>query len=147
MGQNNMQAICLKCHTKPTVDEFYEGAEDVLHATNKRVKEAKQIMDRLYADNILTDEPFDEPIEFLYFDYWHYYGRTAKHGAFMGGADFVQWHGNYELVRKMVKLKEQANKLREKHGKSQSAHPSTQPAADTAESSAATQPSPSGGAY
>ncbi|HEY2092196.1 MAG TPA: hypothetical protein VGJ81_09920 [Thermoanaerobaculia bacterium] len=54
------------------------------------------------------DRPFDEPAEFLYFNMWHYDGRTAKHGAFMGGADFVQWHGNYELATKLVELKKAA---------------------------------------
>ena len=44
----------------------------------------------------------------LYFDLWHYDGRTAKHGAFMGGADFVQWHGNYPMLRKTVELKAMA---------------------------------------
>ena len=49
------------------------------------------------------------------FDLWHYYGRTAKHGAFMGGADFVQWHGNYELVAKSVELRQMAEELRAAH--------------------------------
>jgi hypothetical protein len=53
-------------------------------------------------------------IEFVYFDLWHYYGRTAKHGAFMGGADFVQWHGNYELLLHKVELKEMAHEIRAK---------------------------------
>ena len=53
-----------------------------------------------------------ESIEFVYFDTWHYYGRTAKHGAFMGGADFVQWHGNYELLLKLTELGEMAEALR-----------------------------------
>ena len=35
---------------------------------------------------MLDDQPFAQPIDFVYFDLWHYYGRTAKHGAFMGGA-------------------------------------------------------------
>ena len=46
------------------------------------------------------------------FDFWHYYGRTAKHGAFMGGADFVQWHGNYELLLHQVELASDRVKLR-----------------------------------
>ena len=62
---------------------------------------------------MLTPEPFDEPIEYEYFDMWHYFGRTAKHGAFMGGADFVQWHGFYELVNKLAEIKSQAKELRE----------------------------------
>jgi hydroxylamine dehydrogenase len=51
---------------------------------------------------------------------WHYYGRTAKHGAFMGGADFVQWHGFYELVNKLTSIKHAAKELREK---SKDSHP------------------------
>ena len=45
---------------------------------------------------------------------WHYYGRTAKHGAYMGGADFVQWHGFYELAHKLTDIRHQAEELREK---------------------------------
>jgi hypothetical protein len=65
----------------------------------------------LYAEGKLTKQPFDEPVEYLYFNMWHYDGRTAKHGAFMGGADFVQWHGNYELVSKLSELKHAAAEL------------------------------------
>lgn len=62
-------------------------------------------MDRLYAGGKLTKTPFDEPIEYLYFDMWHYDGRTARHGAFMGGADFVQRHGAYQLTAKLTELR------------------------------------------
>lgn len=51
-------------------------------------------MTRLRNDGVLTGDPFTQPIDFVYFDLWHYDGRTSKHGAFMGGADFIQWHGN-----------------------------------------------------
>jgi hypothetical protein len=60
--------------------------------------------------------PFSQPIDFLYFDLWHYDGRTSKHGAFMGGADFVEWHGNYPMLQKMVQLKADAAALRSAHG-------------------------------
>ena len=64
------------------------------------------IIEGLREEKLLTPEPFDEPIEFVYFDLWHYYGRTAKHGAFMGGADFVQWHGFYEIERQARRAEE-----------------------------------------
>lgn len=111
-GKAEMQEVCLKCHTTNHVDKFYDEAEAVLVATNKTVKEAQDIVKELRADGYLTKEPFDEPIEFLAFDLWHYYGRTAKHGAFMGGADFVQWHGNYELLAKLVEMKAMAKEIR-----------------------------------
>ena len=31
----------------------------------------------------------------------------------MGGADFVQWHGNYELLLKLTELKDMAGGLRD----------------------------------
>lgn len=111
-AQNEMKETCKKCHTTKPVNRFYKEAEEVLLDTNKKVNRAKAILDGLRKEGLLTPEPFDEPIEFLYFDYWHYYGRTAKHGAFMGGADFVQWHGNYELLKMLSEMEHMAEDLR-----------------------------------
>lgn len=111
-AQVNMKASCLECHTNNSIIEFYREAESVVKSTNSLVKQARDVIDGLRQDGLLTPEPFDEPIEFAYFDLWHYYGRTAKHGAFMGGADFVQWHGFYELVNKLAEIRHQADELR-----------------------------------
>ena len=111
-AQATMKASCLECHTNSSIDTFYEEAEGVVASTNGLVKEADAIIEGLRAEGLLTETPFDEPIEFEAFDFWHYYGRTAKHGAFMGGADFVQWHGFYELVKTLAELKHQAAELR-----------------------------------
>lgn len=113
-AQTEMKETCLQCHTQPTVDEYYHEAEEVLVSVNERVRQAQAIMEELKAEGLVTPTPFDEEIEFVYFDLWHYYGRTAKHGAFMGGADFVQWHGNYELVHKLAIMRQLAAELREK---------------------------------
>ena len=109
MGQANMKEVCLSCHTKPRIDLFFTEAEQQLAATNEVVAQAKTIMDNLHASGKLTPKPFDEPLEYTYFNMWHYDGRTSKHGAFMGGADFVQWHGNYELVSKLTEIQHAAN--------------------------------------
>lgn len=115
-GQDEMRGICTKCHASSQVAEFYEEAEVVLATTNEKVEAASKIIADLRAEGLLTPEPFDETIEFIEFDLWHYYGRTAKHGAFMGGADFVQWHGNYELLHYRVKLEHEAEALRKQQG-------------------------------
>jgi hypothetical protein len=115
-GQDEMQETCKKCHASTGIEAMYAEAEIVVESTNKKVAEMKQLMQGLRDDGLLTPEPFDEPIEFLAFDFWHYYGRTAKHGAFMGGADFVQWHGNYELLALMVEMKEMAHEIRKQKG-------------------------------
>jgi hypothetical protein len=116
-GQVAMKELCSKCHAKSRINAFYAAAEDVLTATNEKVNGALELMNELRKEGLLSKAPFDEPIEFIEFDFWHYYGRTAKHGAFMGGADFVQWHGNYELVKLRAELEERAAELRAGHAK------------------------------
>jgi hypothetical protein len=116
-GQAEMKEVCLKCHTRPRIDAFYSVAEQVVAATNDKVQAATAVVASLRKDALLTPKPFDEPIEFAEFDLWHYYGRTAKHGAFMGGADFVQWHGNYEILRQGVVINDTAAALRAAHQK------------------------------
>jgi len=113
-GQDAMKSLCNTCHAASRTDAFYAAAEEVVADTNDKVAAAGALMDSLRAEGHLTPAPYDESADLVYFDLWHYYGRTAKHGAFMGGADFVQWHGNYELLAKTVELREIARELRER---------------------------------
>lgn len=114
-AQTNMKQICLQCHNATVVNRVYQQAEATVQSTNDRIKEAQAIMDDLKKSGALTGPPFSHPIDFVYFDLWHYDGRTSKHGAFMGGADFVQWHGNYPMIAKMVQLKSMAEELKRQH--------------------------------
>ncbi len=115
-AQQAMKNVCLQCHTTPLVDRVYREAEAVVVKTNERVQDAAEVMASLRKDGVLTTAPFTQPIDFVYFDLWHYDGRTSKHGAFMGGADFVQWHGNYPMLARTVELRAMAAELRERHG-------------------------------
>lgn len=112
MAQVHMKEICLNCHTTPRVDQFYQQAEDVVASTNSLVRQGQDIIDQLQRDHLLHGGPEQDRLERINFDLWHYYGRTAKHGAFMGGADFVQWHGFYEIVGHIDELKTIAQQLR-----------------------------------
>ena len=117
LAQANMKETCVQCHTTPVVERVYAEAEQAVASTNEKVKAAKEIYDGLRADKVITGPPFSHPVDFLYFDLWHYYGRTAKHGAFMGGQDFAQWHGNYPMLHHTVELKAMADELRKNHAK------------------------------
>jgi hydroxylamine dehydrogenase len=112
-----MREVCQNCHTTRSVQAVYDAATKVVAQTNERVKVAKAIVDGLRKDGLLTGPPFSHPIDFAYFDIWHYHGRTSKHGAFMGGADFVQWHGNYPLIKATLELQAMADELRKSRGK------------------------------
>ncbi len=116
-AQAKMKQVCSQCHTAPLIDRVYSQAEQVVEATNQRVRAAQNLVNGLRKDGVLTGPPFSQPIDFVYFDLWHYDGRTSKHGAFMGGADFVQWHGNYPMLQKMVELNSMAAELRRQHGR------------------------------
>ncbi len=116
-AQAKMKQVCAQCHTAAVIDPVYQRAEAVVTATNEKVTAAKEVIDGLRKDGVLSSPPFSQPIDFVYFDFWHYDGRTAKHAAFMGGADFVQWHGNYPMLRKTAELNAMADELRRNHGK------------------------------
>jgi hydroxylamine dehydrogenase len=116
-AQAAMKQMCVQCHTPALIDRVYAEAEKVVTTTNARVQAASDIMTSLRKDGVLSGPPFSQPIDFVYFDLWHYDGRTSKHGAFMGGADFIQWHGNYPMLARSVELKAQADDLRRSHGR------------------------------
>ena len=115
-AQVAMKQQCVQCHTPALVDRVYAEAEKIVASTNEKVQTAADIMTRLRNDGVLTGGPFTQPIDFVYFDLWHYDGRTSKHGAFMGGADFIQWHGNYPMLARTVQLRAMSEELRRQHG-------------------------------
>jgi len=115
-AQAKMKQVCSQCHTPALIERVYSQAEQVVTNTNAKVKDAQDLVTSLREDGTVSGPPFSQPIDFVYFDLWHYDGRTSKHGAFMGGADFVQWHGNYPMLQKMVQLKADAAALRSAHG-------------------------------
>ena len=56
-------------------------------------------MDKLYAAKKLTPTPFDEKIEWTYYELWHHAGRRARMGTAMMGPDYTQWHGFFEVSK------------------------------------------------
>jgi hypothetical protein len=116
-AQDAMKQVCNQCHARTIIDRMYADAEQVVANTNRQVQAASDIVASLKKDGLLAGPPFSQPIDFVFFDLWHYDGRTSKHGAFMGGADFVQWHGNYPMLAKTVELQTQADELRRRHGR------------------------------
>jgi hypothetical protein len=80
------------------------------------VEDSNDIMAPLHENGLLTDEPFDEPIDFVDFDLWHHWGRTTKFGSWMQGPDYTQWHGAYEVLRDLAELRTLAGEKLEAAG-------------------------------
>ncbi|GAB4528197.1 MAG: hypothetical protein Kow0063_04180 [Anaerolineae bacterium] len=105
-NRTRMQNVCRECHNQNFIETLYTDADAATEAVNAWVKESDQIVAPLKEQGLLTPEPFDEPIDFVYFDLWHHWGRTAKFGAWMQGPDYVQWHGAYEILRELAELRQ-----------------------------------------
>jgi hypothetical protein len=105
-NQIRMQNVCLECHNQNFVDDFYTAADKATEAVNAWVKQSDDMIQPLKDQQLLTSAPFDEPIDFTYFELWHHWGRTAKFGVWMQGADYVQWHGAYEILSDLAELQE-----------------------------------------
>jgi len=101
-----MQSVCFECHNRNFVQDFYDGADAATEKVNDWVRESDEMIAPLKEQGLLTAEPFDETIDFVYFELWHHWGRTAKFGTWMQGADYVQWHGAYELLADLAELQE-----------------------------------------
>lgn len=96
--RQNMMDVCLNCHNKQWVDNFYEQYDSMIELYNEKF--AKPGLE-LYAaaKPLLKPVQFSNPIDFTWFEIWHHEGRRARHGASMMGPDYAHWHGTYEIAR------------------------------------------------
>ncbi|MFY3745264.1 multiheme c-type cytochrome [Anaeromyxobacter sp. Red801] len=99
--RDRMKTACNVCHATSTVDAAYRQYDDLVALYNEKfAKPGQALMDALYAQGILTRTPFDEKIEWEWFELHHHEGRRARHGAAMMSPDYAHWHGMYEVAKR-----------------------------------------------
>jgi hydroxylamine dehydrogenase len=103
-----MQSVCLECHNKNFIDNFYADADKATLAVNGFVVQGQDIMKTLRDQKLVSEKPFQEPIQYKEFELWHHWGRTAKFGVWMQGPDYTQWHGAYEMLKALSDLRDLA---------------------------------------
>lgn len=95
-----MTLVCRECHGRAMVDSFMTQFDDVVILYNEKfAKPAQAIMEALYEAGLLTPLPFDEPLEFTYWELWHDEGARARHGASMMSPNHAWWEGMYLVGR------------------------------------------------
>ncbi len=104
-----MQSVCFECHNEKFIQDFYTAADAATGHVNDWVQESVDLVKPLQDQGLVNTANFDEPIDFTYFNLWHYWGRTTKFGTWMQGPDYAQWHGAYPLLETMADLKEMVN--------------------------------------
>jgi hypothetical protein len=95
-----MSLVCLECHGKAFTVGFMKQFDNVVELFNtKFAVPARDIMAELYEKELLTPVPFDEPLEFTYWELWHDEGARARHGASMASPNHAWWEGMYLVGR------------------------------------------------
>jgi hydroxylamine dehydrogenase len=98
--REKMKTVCRACHTSSVVDGHYNQFDNVVDLYNEKfAKPIAAIMSELKANGYITKSPFDEQIEWTWWEIWHHEGRRARHGASMNGPDYTWWHGLYEVAK------------------------------------------------
>lgn len=95
-----MSTVCLECHSKVFTTGFMRQFDNVVELYNDKFGiPAQAIMTELYRRKLLTPTPFDEPVEFTYWELWHDEGARARHGAAMASPNHAWWEGMYVVGR------------------------------------------------
>lgn len=98
--RQKMKNVCSACHTSSVIEGHYNQFDDVVELYNEKfAKPIAAIMGELKKAGYITKEPFDEEIEWTWWEIWHHEGRRARHGAAMNGPDYTWWHGLYEVAK------------------------------------------------
>jgi hydroxylamine dehydrogenase len=132
-NQVRMQQVCEACHSTDYIQTFYNEADELVGDVNNWVKLSDAMMQPLKDRGLITAAPFDEPIDYMYYELWHHWGRTAKFGAWMQGPDYTQWHGAYEVLKSLAELREEIDARLEAAGEEPLNLPDTFPSQQSAE--------------
>jgi len=109
-----MRTVCLQCHSEGWADEHFGTFDRVVdHYNRTYYLPAETAINELYDRGLLSrDRPFDESLEWEFYELWHHEGRRARMGAAMMAPDYAWWHGFYELKHRYVHLMDEAERLR-----------------------------------
>ncbi len=98
--RKKMTNVCYACHSSNVINGHYSQFDNVVVLYNEKfAKPIAGAMKELTERGYITAAPFDEKIEWTWWEIWHHEGRRARHGASMMGPDYTWWHGMYEVAQ------------------------------------------------
>lgn len=105
-GRAMMKQVCSNCHSKLHTDGFFAQADKHVKLYNESYyAPAKKMLDQLQEKGLLDDNPWDDEFQKIFYHLWHHEGRRMRQGALMGSADYAHWHGSFECMQDLYKLK------------------------------------------
>ncbi|MDR2001379.1 MAG: hypothetical protein LBP94_07615 [Zoogloeaceae bacterium] len=98
--RKKMTNVCYACHSANVINGHYKQFDNVVELYNdKFAKPIAGAMKELQERGYITAAPFDDKIEWIWWEIWHHEGRRARHGASMMGPDYTWWHGIYDVAQ------------------------------------------------
>ena len=133
--RERMLSVCSECHTKSFSARNLADADKIEEQSKALVDEAKNIIEGLQKDGLLSPSPADRPahplfgttfvigphmlyenlsfVESLFFKMKSFYAITAYKGAFHQNPDYAHWYGNAPLKLTLSEIKSEAALLRQ----------------------------------
>jgi hydroxylamine dehydrogenase len=96
--RENMKNVCVNCHNRQWVDNFYIQYDSLIELYNEKFAKPGLALYAL-AKPLMKPIKFGNKLDFIWFEIWHHEGRRARHGASMMGPDYTHWHGTYEIAK------------------------------------------------
>jgi nitrate/TMAO reductase-like tetraheme cytochrome c subunit len=95
----NMQDVCLNCHNKHWVENFYQQYDALVLLYNTKFGIPAKELYVLSKPLKPIAMPFTTKADWAYWELWHHEGRRARHGASMMAPDYTHWHGLYDVAQ------------------------------------------------
>lgn len=96
--RNNMKNVCVNCHERQWVDNFYVQYDSLIDLYHQKFAQPGLDLYNL-AKPLLSPVEFANHLDFIWYEIWHHEGRRARHGVSMMGPDYTHWHGTYEVAK------------------------------------------------
>lgn len=96
-----MQAVCKQCHSDHFVQQQFTQFDTLVERyNNKFAIPATKMRNALMEDGKLSEDPFDDRLDVLYWDILNDCGRSARNGAAMVNAEYAWDKGMKALAKR-----------------------------------------------
>jgi hypothetical protein len=107
----NMQKICMSCHSSSWVDNHFVRIQNTINTTNQQTVTATNMLVYAWEKGLAKGLPvsnniFDEEIERYWVNTWLFYANSSRLSSAMGGGgDYsVFANGRYQLSNELIKM-------------------------------------------
>lgn len=96
----NMKDVCRSCHSLRFTDNFFLQSDKLIELYNTKFAiPSKEIFELLTKEGVIKKDDIKDRLDWTYDELLYHKGRTAQHGAAMGGAGYAWRYGLYNVAK------------------------------------------------